>query len=209
VTVQLPDLRDMAADPRPRPGATFSAPPGSLTFGVADQKATNPGRSGGFQICTLPIPLITIIAMFVLQLFLPVVVFLFGLFWMLLLKFCIPPDIDIGGGLTAELAATPGGIALDASGRIDVALTTDAAEDAIQLTETWAGAPSAGVKVAGGVYVKDLLDAQLPAAASAELRDRFTTAAILNWQMDYRASGTTRIPNVTDTIDFEPEHAHP
>jgi hypothetical protein len=209
VTVQLPDLRDLAADPRPRHGATFSKPPGSLAFSVADQKAANPGSTSGFQICTLPIPLITLIAMFVLELFLPVVVFLFGLFWMLLLKFCIPPEIDVGGGLTAELAATPGGMKLDASGKIDVALTTDAAEDAIQLTEAWAGAPSAGAKVAGDAYVKDLLDAQYPPAASAELRARFTTAAILNWQMDYQASGTTRIPSVTDELEFEPEHEHP
>ncbi len=213
VTVQLPDLKDLAADPRPRPGATFSKPPGSLSFSVGpDQKPTKRGFTGpGFQICTLPIPLITIVAMFVLELFLPIIVFLFGLFWMLLLKFCIPPEVDVGGGLTLELQGQAG-VVLDASGKIDVNLTTDAAEDALHLTEAWGGAPQPGVSVnAGATWVPDVLAAEFPPPSKIpdDLRSRTTTAGIVNWQIDAQASGTTRIPSVTEGIVFETEYEHP
>ncbi len=222
VTIQLPDLKDLAADPRPRNGATFSKPAGSLAFSVgSDQKAQKQPFTKDLQICTLPIPLITIVAMFVLELFLPIVVFLFGLFWMLLLKFCIPPEIDIGGGLTAELQGQAG-IALDpVTGRIDVSLTTDAGEDTFKLTEKWRGAPSPGGPVtASTTYVPELLRAQYPppplpsppppqSEAGKRLMEQFTTAAVVNWQMDYEAAGTSRIPSIMDGIEFEPRYEHP
>jgi hypothetical protein len=40
----------------------------------------------------------------VLNLFLPIVVFLFGLWWMLALKFCIPPSFSFGAGGAARVA---------------------------------------------------------------------------------------------------------
>ncbi len=211
VTIHLPDLNDLAADPKPRPGATFSKPPGSLAFGVADQKPTDPSRTKGFQICTLPIPLITIVAMFVLELFLPVIVFAFGLFWMLRLRFCIPPDVDVGGGLTAELAAQAPSIGakLDASARIDVGLTADAAEDAFSLTEAWKVPPSPPTDI--DTWVADLLAEEYPAHSQVpgKLEANYSAGAILNWQLDARAAGTTDVPDVTDGLELEDERKHP
>ncbi len=221
VTIQLPDLKDLAADPKPRTGATFSKPPGSLAFSVgADQKPTKlPGTGPGFQICTLPIPLITIVAMFVFELFLPIVVFVFGLFWMLLLKFCIPPEIDVGAGLTLELAAqAPAlGLSLDATGNIDMSLTSDAAEDGLKLTEGWKIDPKAvpppppPPPVDVDVWVSDLLDevAPPPSPVGGDLQAKYSSGAIVNWQKTSRAAGTTDIPDVTATLQFVEEKKHP
>jgi hypothetical protein len=212
VTIALPDLKDLAADPRPRTGATFSKPPGSLTFDVgSDQKPTNTGTTAGFQICTLPIPLIAIVAMFLLELFLPVVVFIFGLFWMLLLKFCIPPEIDVGAGLTAELAAqAPSlGVTLDASGAIDVGLSSDAAEDALQLSEGWRASPGAPVPIA--TWSADLVQTEHPAPSQlgADLQASYSAGAVVNWQKGYRDASTSNVPDLTADLQFVVEKEHP
>ncbi len=110
VTIQLPDLEALKAQSESFPAADVRmvTPPGSvLPFDingedVSDVDPDPPG--GGFQICFFAIPLITIVAMFVLRLFLPIVVFLFGLWFLLKLKFCIPPSISLGGGADLSLA---------------------------------------------------------------------------------------------------------
>lgn len=104
VTIRLPDLRALAAGDAPL-SARMVAPEGSsLNFQVEDGEAVNAGV-GGFQICFLSIPLITIIATFVLNLFLPIVVFAFNLWFLLGLKFCIPPSIRFAAGAAASLDA--------------------------------------------------------------------------------------------------------
>lgn len=124
VTIQLPDLQALEAQTS---GPDFSlgqgvgvamvTPPGSeLPFTVnADQQAepTAPGELP--SICFFSIPLITIVATFLLRLFLPIVVFLFGLWYLLRLKFCILPSFSLDAGLSAELeAALEGGAELSA-----------------------------------------------------------------------------------------------
>jgi hypothetical protein len=214
VTIQLPDLKDLAADPKPRTGATFSKPPGSLAFSVGDdhQPKALPFTGPGFQICTLPIPLITIVATFVLELFLPIVVFLFGLFWMLLLKFCIPPEIDVGAGLTLELSAQAPAldVHLDASGSIDMSLTSDAAEDSLKLTEGWKS-PSPASPVAVDGWASDLLSDGYPppSGLATALKDKCSSGAIVNWQKGARAAGTTDIPDVSANLEFVEEKPHP
>ena len=71
-------------------------------------------QNGNFQICSFAIPLITIVAFFVFQLFLPIVVFIFQLWFLLTLRFCIPPDVDLTGGFGAELDAIGGGLNINA-----------------------------------------------------------------------------------------------
>ena len=104
VTVQLPDLRRLQADalrlgPGGAGGVRFSSPPKSeLAFtstGTDATRADGARKNDTFQICSFAIPLITIVAFFVLRLFLPIVVLLFGLWFLLMLRFCIPPDVDI------------------------------------------------------------------------------------------------------------------
>ncbi len=63
------------------------------------------GRTPSTSICFFAIPLITIVAMFLLRLFLPIVVFLFQLWFLLLLRFCIPPSFSISADMSAELDA--------------------------------------------------------------------------------------------------------
>ena len=128
ITIKMPDFTELAAQVAALP-ANKLAPvrvekPQSMNFQIDDGKAGG-GGIGGFQICFFSIPLITIIAMFVLQLFLPIVVFLFGLFFLLALKFCIPPSLSASAGLTAKLDVLMPKLELDAS--IDVDVEFDAA----------------------------------------------------------------------------------
>jgi hypothetical protein len=90
-------------------------PDGSaLSFDAEGTDVSDPSRGGG-QICTFPIPLITIVARFVFSLFLPIVVFVFQLFFLLRLKLCIPPSLTIGAGLQARVDQLQGlGLSLDA-----------------------------------------------------------------------------------------------
>lgn len=121
VTVQLPDLGQLQADAlRLGPGGTggvrFQSPPNSaLPFNSDNTDATQAGSNGSSQICSFSIPLITIVAMFVFKLFLPIVVFVFQLWFLLMLRFCIPPDVQIGGGLDAAFTALGPGLEIDAS----------------------------------------------------------------------------------------------
>jgi hypothetical protein len=123
VTVQLPDLPALEAQAATQPpgtgvGVRMVSPDGSsLEFGVDPD---NPGEAtgasvGGVSICFFSIPLITIVATFVLKLFLPIVVFVFGLWFLLKLKFCILPSFELDAGLAFALDATPPGVDFDAS----------------------------------------------------------------------------------------------
>lgn len=111
VSMQLPDLKALeaqAAQLPPNQLAPFRmvSPPNSNLEVKADDKGKITDHSVSSQICSFSIPLITIVATFVFKLFLPVVTLLFGLFFLLKLKFCIPPSIQLEAGIAAELNAT-------------------------------------------------------------------------------------------------------
>jgi hypothetical protein len=116
VTIQMPDLAELAAQAASMTVGQFApmkvVQPQALNFSVNDGKPESLGI-GGKQICFFAIPLITIVAFFVLKLFLPVLVFLFGLFFLLQLKLCILPSVGIDFSLEAELEALPPGINVD------------------------------------------------------------------------------------------------
>jgi hypothetical protein len=123
ITVQLPDLRQLHADalrlgPGGAGGVRFRSPPKSqLSFEADDmkvEKSDGAMKSDVPQICSFAIPLITIVAFFVLQLFLPIVVFVFQLWFLLVLRFCLPPDVTITGDLLADFDALGGGLDIDA-----------------------------------------------------------------------------------------------
>jgi hypothetical protein len=121
-TVQLPDIAQLKADalrlgPGGSGGLRFRSPPKSeLAFTTNNLNATAPNamQNKGAQICSFAIPLITIVAFFVLQLFLPIVVLVFQLWFLLALRFCIPPDVPIDAGLLADFEALGGGLDIDA-----------------------------------------------------------------------------------------------
>jgi len=106
VTVQLPDLPALAAQARPTAGVSFARPEGSVQVSGGSGGPIPLGLSGAPQICSFSIPLITIVAMFVFEIFLPIVVLLFGLFFLLKLRFCFSPSIDLSASVAAELSLT-------------------------------------------------------------------------------------------------------
>ena len=130
VTIQMPDIRTLAASVGARLPVQMKFPAGSALNiqGDKEGKPSNPSTNGDLpQICFFSIPLITIIATFVLNLFLPVVVFLFGLWFLLGLKFCILPSITLGGGVNLDLHADLDlKIDLAISGKLDVQINADA-----------------------------------------------------------------------------------
>jgi hypothetical protein len=146
VTIQMPDIPALMAQAGALPfgqgvPVRVQSPAGSsMQFGVDDGKPTNAGL-GGFQICSFSIPLITIVAMFLFRLFLPIVVLLFGLFVLLRLKLCIPPSISASAEVDAAFAAMGGGIDIDADLSLRVTL---GAELNAGIATAYAGKPSAG-----------------------------------------------------------------
>jgi len=123
VTVQLPDvpkLLEQAAKVPFGAGAPLRMSGTSLPVVVdADGKARK-GVPGPAQACSFAIPLITLVASFVLRLFLPIVVLLFGLWPLLRLRFCVPPSLDLGLDMTAQLSMAKAGVDLDAHASADV-----------------------------------------------------------------------------------------
>jgi hypothetical protein len=104
VTVQLPDIPKLKAQAAALPigkGAAVKmvAPEGSSMR----VKSQSEGSLGGAQICSMSIPLITIVAQFALAVFLPIVVALFQLYALLRLKFCIPPSVSLNAGELASI----------------------------------------------------------------------------------------------------------
>lgn len=118
VTVQLPDLKALEAEAAALPVGRaaplrLQAPPDSnLEFDVDPSSLKITAQAPGEAICSFAIPLITIVATFVLKLFLPVVVFVFNLWFLLKLRFCIPPSVSVRASLDAALAAS-GNVELD------------------------------------------------------------------------------------------------
>lgn len=110
VSIQLPDLAALQAQAAALPPNQLApvrmvSPPSSNLEVNADAKGNITGHDISGQICSFSIPLITIVATFVFKLFLPVVTLLFGLFFLLKLKFCIPPSVEIAADVKAELDA--------------------------------------------------------------------------------------------------------
>lgn len=118
ITIRMPDLSELAAQAAAL-DLTKLAPvrfeqPQQLNFSVNDQKAEGGSVGDSKQICFFAIPLITIVAFFVLKLFLPVLVFLFNLYFLLAFRLCILPSFKLAGGLDAKLKVIPPGVEIDA-----------------------------------------------------------------------------------------------
>jgi hypothetical protein len=182
VTIQLPDLNELAAQSRPTLGVGLAKPPGSLMVsGTQSGQPINKGRSTKFEICFLPIPLITIVATFVLELFLPVVVLLFQLWWMLALKFCIPPELNLAAGITGEIG-------------IDGDLNVDASLEA-------------GINVAD---LTNALNASFGSTVTTNLTNTYSPIALAN--MDFNVSrasaGGAAAPSPAAGLEFEVEVTH-
>lgn len=123
ITIQMPDIPTLAASAPSTPVAMKFPAGSALGFKVdaEELKISAPKLNSLPQICYFSIPLITIIATFVLHLFLPIVVLIFQLWFMLALKFCILPSLkvqmEIDGQISADIQAQ-----LELSASLDVAI---------------------------------------------------------------------------------------
>lgn len=118
--VRLPDFAELEAATA-MPSVRMTQPRSSmLDFSKIGEIPTKGAVRTPEQICFFSIPLITIIAMFVLNLFLPVVMFVFQLWWMLKLKLCIPPSVQLEADLAAELDVEPPELKVVAGLDVDV-----------------------------------------------------------------------------------------
>jgi len=129
VTIQMPDIPALmtqaASMPRDQVAPVkFVTPAGSSMRFTPNGGVPASGKLGGAQICSFSIPLITIVATFVLNIFLPIVVFIFGLFALLRLKFCIPPSFQLSADLALALDAQAGGADLDAQVGLDAQISS-------------------------------------------------------------------------------------
>jgi hypothetical protein len=167
VTIQLPDLAELAAQAKPTLGVGLAKPKGSLMIKSGAAPAFLPqsgGLSSGPEICFFPIPLITIVATFVFQLFLPIVMYLFQLWWMLALKFCILPEISISAGITAEIGL---------SGSIDIGAGVDITAVEQDITQNVSDALTLSIGNAG------LLETHSPIAwANAQIASNAAGGAV-------------------------------
>ncbi len=122
-TVQMPDLAELAA--LAKPGAAQKYAPmrvvqkQSLNAKV-NGKSLEGGSMGLPQICFIALPLFVLVGYFVFQIFLPIVVFVFGLWFLLAFKLCILPSVSLEVGLQAEIDVALQAPKLDAGFDVDV-----------------------------------------------------------------------------------------
>ena len=95
VSISAPDLRQLlarAGRPAGPGGLSIATPPGSQfkfnPFGTIPDLGGSLGAGGG--VCTFAFELFFIVALFLFLMFLPIVVLVFQLWWLLALRFCFP-----------------------------------------------------------------------------------------------------------------------
>lgn len=95
VSITAPDLRELLArvgKPAGPGGLAITTPPGSQfkfnPFGTVPKLGGSLGAGGG--VCTFAFELFFIVALFLFLMFLPIVVLVFQLWWLLALRFCFP-----------------------------------------------------------------------------------------------------------------------
>lgn len=145
VNIKLPDLdalkaqADLGPPGRGVNGRIIAPENSSLNFATDKMdmpEGGDPLTRPGQQICFFAIFLFFIVAMFVFRLFLPILLFVFQLWFLLKLKFCIPPSISIDAGLVADLDFDGSfGVDFDASIDAHVELMADFSADlAVQMS---------------------------------------------------------------------------
>lgn len=148
VTVQAPDFPALAAKvaalakarpagaPPPAVGGVRVVTPPKSSFNITATTAGMP-TAGGIgdigEICVFMIPFFTIIALFLVNLVLPILMLIFGLGWMLALKFCFPPSVsaDVTANLSLELI---GLTALSVNPSLDLSVDDQMASMAANVT---------------------------------------------------------------------------
>jgi hypothetical protein len=123
-TIQMPDLAELAA--LAQPGAVAKYAPmrveqkQSLVPRLSGTALQGKGSVSGPQVCFIAFPLFVLVGYFLFSLFLPIVVFVFGLWFLLAFKLCILPSFSIDLGLQAEIDAA---LDLNLSGGVDASFS--------------------------------------------------------------------------------------
>jgi hypothetical protein len=159
-SITLPDLRRLAARagrPMGPGGVAITTPPKSqLVFNPFNP--TKGALGNGGSICTFALELFFLVAFFLFLMFLPVVVFLFQLWFLLALRFCIPPSLGLS--ITADFFAQGKLLAdfdADVQVQADLSVRGLTPEQAIdQIFGTDSTAPGAEP----GAWLDELLDAK-------------------------------------------------
>jgi hypothetical protein len=210
VTIQLPDLQaleaQIAADPTlgRKAAVKMIAPKGSNleTQGPLSNLAKAAG-SPGAAICSFSIPLITIVATFVFKLFLPIVVFLFQLWWMLALKFCIPPSFSIGAGVAAKLAANANAdLDVDFQTSLKTDFSANFGADASKIEGDLSFAALANLEANMGVDLSQDLPPDIPSDPIAKPTNPATPPFELASPSEYP---TGHLPSITANLIYLPE----
>lgn len=131
ISITAPDFRALAARAGQPPGpggVAINTPPGSqMKFnpfgGVPKPGAGSMGNGGA---CTFAFELFFIVSLFLFLMFLPIVVFVFQLWWMLALRFCFPRLTVQMQVLANFFAAAHVDIMADAQADVQVSAALDA-----------------------------------------------------------------------------------
>jgi hypothetical protein len=201
VSMQLPDLQALQAQAATQPAnqlAPFrmvSPPKSNLEFDAdKDGKASNPRTSD--QICSFSIPLITIVATFVFKLFLPVVTLLFGLFFLLKLKFCIPPSVSLDANIAVQLDAALK-VGFEASLEAKLEPSPIGPEVDLKVKTGLGNEMAAGLK-AGASYPGSPYPAGLGVTPISQIaNDAYQSGHA------YEAGSTTAAPSLTANLEYE------
>ncbi|SEI82675.1 hypothetical protein [Demequina mangrovi] len=147
VTITLPDFRRLAAragEPQGPGGVRIVTPPGSqMKFSpFGGPPGSGKGVIGaGAAVCTFAIELLFIVAFFLFLMFLPIVVLAFQLWWMLALRFCIPPRVGFAAMEDFLATASLGSLSADARAEFNLAMGMDFRDVPIDGDHPdWAGA---------------------------------------------------------------------
>jgi hypothetical protein len=175
VTIKLPDLPMLAAQTLSKPPGSMSpvkmeSPPESTLKFTMLLGAPIPAGTGQLT-CFWAIPLITIVALFLLNLFMPIVMLLFGLFWMLALKFCLGglPGFQLDANIVANLSALDEG-----SAEVDpVALRATL----LQGVDTHFGTPESGRKKPSQILEEQMVGSEAIARFQQQLLNPPTKGA--------------------------------
>jgi hypothetical protein len=188
----LPALEAQAAALAPGQGAPvrmISPADSNLEVNVDPSDVSSVSEKGrGAAICSFSIPLITIVATFVFKLFLPIVTFVFGLWFLLKLKFCIPPSLEfdaavelsaaISGKLDFEASAS---ISVSLHGEVLAALEADLGTAAMAGSAQHPGLNSYAPGVTGSIALSDASDfsADVPEGVEVDASTKETPKASL------------------------------
>lgn len=107
LSISVPSFQDIKAfaENVTTRGMRIVQPPGSTMPLIGTFPDAKAGSSGIGQICFIAILLLFLIALFLVLVFLPILVFMFQLWFLLGLKFCIPPSLSFDIGIAAKLKA--------------------------------------------------------------------------------------------------------